>query len=83
MTRKFCALSGNTVFDNYKTLVQDAIHTLIVMIGVSMLQILLTFGILQKIVLMVLLLMTVKMVACTDETVWFIHRDIIDEYYSH
>tara|TARA_B100000073_G_scaffold234460_1_gene196013 strand:+ start:3447 stop:4961 length:1515 start_codon:yes stop_codon:yes gene_type:complete len=23
----------------------------------------------------------IKMVACTDETVWFIHRDIIDEYY--
>lgn len=25
---------------------------------------------------------SIKMVACTDETVWFIHRDIIDEYYS-
>ena len=24
----------------------------------------------------------IKMVACTDETVWFVHRDIIDEYYS-
>lgn len=24
----------------------------------------------------------IKMVACTDETVWFIHRDIIEEYYS-
>ena len=23
-----------------------------------------------------------KMVACTDETVWFIHRDIIDDYYE-
>ena len=22
------------------------------------------------------------MVACTDETVWFIHRDVIDEYYK-
>ena len=24
----------------------------------------------------------IKMVACTDETVWFIHRDVIDEYYK-
>jgi hypothetical protein len=24
----------------------------------------------------------IKMVACTDETVWFVHRDIIDEYYA-
>jgi hypothetical protein len=24
----------------------------------------------------------IKMVACTDETVWFIHRDIIEEYYE-
>lgn len=24
----------------------------------------------------------IKMVACTDETVWFVHRDIIEEYYS-
>ena len=24
----------------------------------------------------------IKMVACTDETVWFIHRDIIDDYYE-
>lgn len=24
----------------------------------------------------------IKMVACTDETVWFIHRDIIEEYYT-
>ena len=24
----------------------------------------------------------IKMVACTDETVWFIHRDIIEEYYK-
>ena len=24
----------------------------------------------------------IKMVACTDETVWFVHRDIIDEYYE-
>lgn len=24
----------------------------------------------------------IKMVSCTDETVWFIHRDIIDDYYS-
>jgi hypothetical protein len=23
----------------------------------------------------------IKMVACTDETVWFIHRDIIDDFY--
>ena len=23
----------------------------------------------------------IKMVACTDETVWFIHRDVIDDYY--
>ena len=24
----------------------------------------------------------IKMVACTDETVWFVHRDIINEYYE-
>jgi hypothetical protein len=24
----------------------------------------------------------IKMVACTDETVWFIHRDIIEDYYK-
>jgi hypothetical protein len=24
----------------------------------------------------------IKMVACTDETVWFIHRDIIDDFYK-
>lgn len=24
----------------------------------------------------------IKMVACTDETVWFIHRDIINDFYS-
>ena len=24
----------------------------------------------------------IKMVACSDETVWFIHRDIIDDYYE-
>jgi hypothetical protein len=24
----------------------------------------------------------IKMVACTDETVWFIHRDIIDDFYN-
>jgi len=24
----------------------------------------------------------IKMVACTDETVWFIHADVLDEYYN-
>ena len=24
----------------------------------------------------------IKMVACTDETVWFIHEDVLDEYYN-
>ena len=24
----------------------------------------------------------IKMVACTDETVWFIHRDVIEDYYN-
>lgn len=24
----------------------------------------------------------IKMVACTDETVWFVHRDVLDEYYA-
>lgn len=24
----------------------------------------------------------IKMVACTDETVWFIHRDVIEDYYE-
>ena len=24
----------------------------------------------------------IKMVACTDETVWFIHRDIINDFYK-
>ena len=76
---------GDTVFDNYKTLVEDAIHYFDSydwgVYAPDITNIWYTpentdiNGIVANDP-------NIKMVACTDETVWFIHRDIIDEYYS-